>query len=277
MATYGRKFESLTDFVKFADGDSAMKDYRASRDEACSSGWCPSTYKETLRLVAEGWPEGLARMADLTEKITSVVGQKINRPEYEWDVAGEDVDVGRFLSGEPENMITYQETPVDGVSGKIIKLRMNVAALGGVQAETIFNRGAAVISLVAAMERVGYSFEIVVVAASRDFARANIILHEIMLKEAGDIVDMDKLAFVMANASFFRRLVFSARECEPANVRKIFDIGGGYGSTIDDWKSGVENGIDVPGLRSNEFSTIEGACRWVLEKAKAIMGDAVAC
>lgn len=246
-----------------------------------NAGWSgTATFEDAMRLAKEGWPEGMARVKEMTESLWKVIGQQMTRVDVDYDVAGSFADVDRFLTGEPENMVLFVEDENVRGRGKVVKIWANMAASCGVSTETIFCRGAAVVALVDALEKLGYSCEIVVASAIAGRWRGDedVLQYDVCVRKAGEPLDLDRLAFALANAAWLRRLVFSAKEQEDEGIRRRFGIPGGYGyPTEGRGNTSEERGIEVPSLRlgTHHWETQEAAAEWVLAAAAKVLGRPV--
>jgi len=254
---------------------------RSSHRNADGTFWSGTeTFEDAMRLARDGWPEGLARVKDMAESIWNVIGQQMPRVDIQYDVAGAFADVDRFLTGEPEDMIQFVEDENVLGRGKVVKVWVNMSASAGVSTRTIFCRGAAVVALVDALEKLGYSCEIIVSAASSPGWNGDreVLQYDVCLRKAGDPLDLDRLAFALANSAWLRRLVFSAKEHENAALRSRFGIPGGYGCPTESrGHTSEERGIEVPSLRNgtHHWETQEAAMEWVLAAAAKVLGRPV--
>ena len=237
------------------------------------------SWQDALDLAHKGWPDGLKDIKGMSEKIWKVVGQQIQKTTFFYDVSGAQPDVDRFLLGEPENMIQFQQEESVG-HGKIVKIFVNSSASCGVSVNTMFVRGAAVVALVNALESLGFSCEVCTAdaVAGQWHGDAQILQYNVMLKRAGGSLDLDRLAFALAQPAWFRRLVFSAMEQEPESIRSMIGVGYGYGCPTESrGLTSAERGIDVPSLRfgTHHWEDIKTATAWVLDAASKVLGRPV--
>jgi hypothetical protein len=192
-----------------------------------------STFEEATKLARFGWPEGLRRVSSISAKINGAIGSYIPVEECVRDVVGEFVDVGAFLSGEPESMIRLETHTEDRKGGRIIKIVYNTSASCGVAKEILMRRGAVACSLIDALGRIGFLAELVVseYASSGD----NLFGVEIIVKRPEEPLNMDRVAFAVGHPSMLRRMMFSFEETLPREIRGIFGFhpGSGYGSPAD--------------------------------------------
>jgi hypothetical protein len=280
---YKRRYESLEKVLEAAEGPTDMPVSARSSERAGDRDFRGTgSLAESLRLARHGWPEGRERMSAMHRRLTDLIRQRVNsRQEVMWDVAGATVDVGRFCEGCPENMMYFEPAPMEG-KGRIVKVSVNVSASCAIEAEDIYWRGAAVIGLCDLLEANGFSVEIEVFegTSSGRFGAGDRLEYWFPAKVHGYQLDVDRLAFVLANPSFLRRVMLAVAEREPRAIRSKFDVGGTYGcpAEMSQEPSGAEVGITVPSLKSWErtFRGEDGAARWVLEQARAVLGvDAV--
>jgi len=277
MAFYNRKF-SYAEWLELVAKTPKIS-YASSREKGNESWNGSPSFDAAMNLANNGWPEGLAKVKDMAEDIWKVIGQEVQKMAFYYDVTGEAVDIDRFLTGEPEDMIAFTEEQAVG-HGKIVKIQVNNVASAGVSTTTMANRGAAVVALIDALEKLGFSCEVYTADAlsSRWSGDKNILQYDVTLRGAGDVLDMDRLAFALCHPSWLRRLVFSAMEQEDEQVRRMFNVGGSYGCPEESrGLTSEENGVDVPSLRlgAHNFQTQEAAQKWVLAAAAKVLGRPV--
>lgn len=169
-----------------------------------------SSFEEAMDLARKGWTAGAARVEALYNRMYRAVGEKVKKTAIEYGVSGSVVDVGRFCSGEPECFMEFTEQVVDG-PGRILTITVNLFLSCGIDDQTVFLRGAGVMTLVDALEEAGYSVAI----NGRLFVKNKNRHTEDFLfpiKRPGEAVESDRLAFIMCHPAFFRRLLFSVGE-----------------------------------------------------------------
>lgn len=260
-----REFESWGDYLTFCaspvqwqEGYAASRETGAHREE-----WSGTPdYQTAWDLARYGWPEGRKLIDALTSQVEHLTADLVSRPTVAFDVTGDCVDVGRFLSGEPECMMHFETEEIKG-AGKVVRVRIDLSASAAVTAEEMMKRGAVALALVDCLENAGRSCEIVFTACSH--GGNSVIENIVMMKPAGAPVEMDSLAFAIAHPSSFRRIVFSAWEHESEGLRRNCGItcGGGYGMPATPSDCPAE--IVVPKMRG-----LDGAAlvKWIEERLK---------
>ena len=218
-----KNFESFDEFV--AQSRVVPAHCRSSRRTNSPSFHGTANFEEAVAIARTGWPEGAKRAVEIGASVSSAVRDVINANAsgYAWDVAGQFIDIGRYLTGEPECFgTTIEET--DAIKSPVIKLVVNLSASASVGADTLVARGVAVVAAVDILEAAGRRVE--VVAATAHCSYSTQLEIRIPVKSAGQPLDIDRLAFCLAHPSCYRRLIWSISEqhgvlpsnCLPASV-----------------------------------------------------------
>jgi hypothetical protein len=113
-------------------------------------------------------------------------------------------------------------------SGKIVRLVVQGSTSAAIPAAQIVARGALIVALVDCLEAAGRSVEVSVsFAVSHDGDRSETVF---CAKRAGEPVEIDRLAFVLAHPSMQRRLAFA---CWESDAPYIVKAGLSYGYVSD--------------------------------------------
>lgn len=185
-------------------------------------------YKGAVRLAREGWPEGLELIAPVLARVDELVAHAMPEPQPVYDVVGDAPDVGAYLAGVPENMLTQEEA--EG-RHRLVRLLVNVSASWGVSSATIRARGTLACALADALERAGYRCEIFAVFSTdtRDGKHRSFTVRT-LLKRAEEPLCMDRIVFALVHPAFMRRILFRIVEQIPdEDFRESFIGNGGYG------------------------------------------------
>jgi hypothetical protein len=252
------RFDSWDSFV----ADASVISYRGSWGGHSSGNkdfYGTSTFAEATKLAREGWHEGVERVGEIRATISSAIQSLISRraDSIGYDVFGEYVDVGLFLTGEPECFgVRVSE---DSISKSVVRINVNIGVSGSVSHRAIFARGAAVIAAVDVIESTGRRVEVYGVDGSLKHGGNRLHEIQVLLKSASQPLDIDRLVFALCHPSTLRRFCFS--------VAEKFDV---LASESRPHEVAVEDGISTrPGLRSHDFTTRE-----LLEEIKWICGQA---
>lgn len=232
--------------------------HRYSQDDS-QSEWCGGvTYQEARKLALYGWEKGLK---DISEKLSLIPHEGQQRIVVK-DVCGHSPDVARFVAGLPDCM----NRRTTGLSKRkpCLDILVNAGFSGCINAGDILNYGAAIASLIDSLERAGYSLSIIagsmVKLDSQDFGAF------VRLKNHGEPLDMDRLAFFIAHPASLRRLRFSHREV----FCTYDDIGSSYGGSIDVPKDTFQYDLYFPRHlhKMPQCSTVTKAMSYVIDLVK---------
>ncbi len=262
-----RSFDSWGGFVDAAvaggkPGDSSHSERDRYWD--LGVGW-----DGAVRLAREGWPDGQAKVREVSgEVLRSVVGQVSGRRRV-LDVAGHRCHIGRFLSGDPRCMVSIRRA---ARSARVVRLVATISASYCVKAEDFVRRGAAVAAVVDVLEASGVRCEVVVgVCVSRGGQGRH--MTGVLVKPADQALDIDLLSFALAHPATLRRLWFGFVEGEPEPIREYFRFSskaGSYGRP-ETYASEVQDScaINVLGFESPVWKNDVAMAAWVREQVGA--------
>lgn len=213
-------FDDLSEFWQFAMKDSQAR-IRESRSDYNLEWTGGLTWPEAKTMALNGWRDGLDRIDRYRAQIAPIITQQVLRPVQVYSVAGHYVDVGSYLSNDPECFIT-REYEQRNYPGRLFKLVCSVSFSAAITPETIIQRGAMVCALVDAIEFAGHRVEVVcndasTVRQSEEYRKGlrksdGWFEVSVMVKKAQQPLDMSDLAFCLAHPAMLRRIMFSVAE-----------------------------------------------------------------
>lgn len=217
--------------------------------------WAGGTFEDALRVCRSGWSEQLDAALDISESAVSLMDQEheVDRFEPVWDVSGAEVDVGRFVTGEPECMIDYPLTRISRV-GKVITLCASVCYSAAIDTEEMIKRGQVITALALALSRLGHSVELWADFSIRrarydDGPRATGTVR-VLVKGANDALDPERILYAYAHPSMSRQLCFAACKAWPASFGN--KMRGGSGIPEPPPRDLPEGTIYLPELKSGK-------------------------
>lgn len=184
-----------------------------------------------------------------------------------YDTSGCTVDVGRYLSGDPECMGTRRK------KGKpIINILVNVGACFGIDPEVMRNRGKSILEIMSGLESNGYGVQITLIAETRCGGLSEKLRYrvQVKIKGSGEYFNPVSLAYWLTCPSVLRRLNFRHREGEPTEIQDI--IGSEYGATTNVDQEELDNMPDCVyfgAVESNDTGQYERAIEQIMETYKA--------
>lgn len=240
-------FNSFGELVETAvKGESLVPEMsRSSRTQGNKQFYGTDSFQDAVELATFGWPDGFRQIREFTKRYEDIFAQYFPRQdlsqEIKFDLSGEMVDIGRAVSGEPENMIQFHKSEDSLLThgNKIQRIYVITSYHCGISTPTVFTYGALTTALIHSMELHGFKTELI----SRQCVRGdnhdiNLII-DCTIKKLSDPLDIDQIGFVFAHAGFLRRIGFSIFE----QVKTLPDLqklgvypNNGYGYPINYWK-----------------------------------------
>jgi hypothetical protein len=263
--------------IEYFNSFGEMYNYAKDNDSPQSSNgnseqWAGTkSLAKACDLARNGWTEIRPEVDELLNDLTERLADKLDslyKPQY--DFGGAYVDMGRFVEGDPECMVTFQAVP-EGAMGRVIKIAVSGTASAYIDAEDIKKRGVAIISLVDTINKLGFGVELWWDSTIEHTGRH---CTAVKLHDSADTLDINSVMFALAHPSMLRRLTFSVQE-QSSNAKQQ-NVGGGYGrpSTM-----GIVEAFDfdvtVEKLQDGHGDIVRNPMAWVMTTLKGldIIGD----
>ncbi|BBF92661.1 DUF7192 family protein [Blastochloris tepida] len=167
------------------------------------------SFEQAHALCRDGWKDGVDRVASIRDRInaTRAHAQRLAR----WDVAGAAPSVPRAVAGNPLSMRRMDDAQAR--RRPVLTLICNCATPAFVNQSYLIRYAATVAAIVDAIEEAGFS--LTVLAGGAGVTDARRVLTVTTAKEAGQPVDVARLAFALGHPSMYRRGVFASWGTEP--------------------------------------------------------------
>jgi hypothetical protein len=213
-----RKFNSVEEFVAPIVASPARHYNRSSGVE-----YGAETVDAALQIAAEGWKEQRPTASRVMGSVMEYVADRVDlMPQMMMDVCGASVDMGAYMAGEPECMLSFPIVPQERTD-KVLRILLDPGASGTYSSEYLATRAAAVAALLEVLQVLGHSLEIWLASPVKD---RSIKIHATVTKvnSAGSHVSLDDIMFWCGHPALLRRLVFTHRSMD--------GIGDGMGATM---------------------------------------------
>ena len=206
----GETFWSVTEY---ADASAKRASRVVSRDQKHYFKDLPS-HAESVRMLRSGWAEELAQTLEVAESAVTLASQEHMTDTFDpvWDVTGAEVDVARYLSGEPECMIDFPLSKTSK-SGRVVTLVASICVSGVVETDSIIRRGRVMVALALALSQLGHAVEI---WADLGLSGTQTAYQRICLKGVNEELDPSTLMFGLAHPAMLRRVAFGTWDGFPA-------------------------------------------------------------
>lgn len=275
------------DWSEFVDQASKRTTTEPSDDLASrrpGDKWHGASWSEALNMArTDGYRDAIPEADRFSQAVSDTIITERLATTFEpvWEVTGSEVDMGRYLSGLPENMI--EATPMRiSRAGRAVRIAVPVAYRYNISADVIMRRGAAVMALVDVLARAQHPLEIwagcAVAPTYRRIGLRGVTM--VKVQEANAPLDMGRIMFALAHPTMLRRLIFSLQEQKSQTIRQRFGFtsNGGYGmpqglepSDLPDDQGG--NTIILPMLDNGQPWDAKSAVAWIEETLATIFGE----
>lgn len=257
------------ELIQASKNEPLNPDYVSSRRSALEDrDWSGAdSFESALSLASHGWKES-KQLFNYTNKFTQTDFYT------NYDVSGSMVDVDRFVSGEPENMIDF----VSGVKPKqVIDVKICGGFSAGVDKSIVFKRGELLLGMIDALESNGHQVDLSIIIPSYAGGRPRRssgktkryeMFTQVILKNAGYSLNRDIVAFAVCHPAFFRRIVFAVWESDKDIMKHYLSHTAlGYGRMIENHTEASD--IFIPAIRHGQT---EKDCLTQTEQALAKYG-----
>lgn len=202
---------------------------RASTKNDRSSDWDLGVgWEGAVELMKSGWNESTKQYKVRDEPLGD-----FKRPEYLHDYCGDEVDIGRFLSGEAECFLNPQLNENTGIK-PVVNIACDYGASCYVDASRMVRRGKAVLAVINALEQAGKSVGVWALHYSTRGGHTPHAWSLIEVKASDQYVPVSRLVYAMAHPSMLRRIGFRIMEQWPEEI--FSPISCGYGTPLRDDK-----------------------------------------
>lgn len=240
---------------------------QSSRRPSLGYSWdLGASYDDAVRLLHDGWEEGIQRIGAMALPVPNAC-RWIEKPDY----AGERPDIVRYLAGDSRNMLRRgaERKPKSAMT-----IVVSIGANANVDAESMWNYGAALVALIDRLESKGIRVEVYALWVT--ITRTARTCISVRLKQTQDALDINSLAFALAHPAMLRRLMFAAIE----RTRQPYAPGYGNSQSLiyeDDMVDPVPGALYVGGVGSKGgvCRTLSDALDYAKQQINRAAGDAI--
>lgn len=247
--------------------------------------FCPETMEEALeRATGAGYWEALPEAERFAARVEAEVELTTRQTTFSsrYDVAGAEVDMGRFLSGEPECMIESVPFQV-ARQGRAVRVVVPGCYSGETSTVSVRSRGAAIVALCLTLSRAQHPVEVWVGFTNHGGSGSaeNRYAYMVRVQRANEPLDEGRIMFALAHETSNRRLCFSVKEQGDAKTRADFQIsntGGGYGHPsraveLADLPDEQANTIILPDFDQQGDWGEKASVAWINRTITELFGD----
>ena len=194
------------------------------------------SFEQAVELLKNGWNEGSQTIeGKLQAKIKCLDSKKSQRPSY--DVVGGNCSVPRYLQGVPTSMINRK--PVVKKQ-KVITINKYITYSAYVTAEQIIDESVKAFLIIREIEAAGTRVNLNIIDGLEEGGERAILT--VRIKNAGERLNISKMAFPLAHPSMLRRLAFKWLEVTSIITNPGFTMGYGMPMSVNDLKKYMGKG-----------------------------------
>lgn len=223
MTKYINKFGSLGEFIEAARRPSAADAKSSKREGNGGKDFTgTSTFDEAVDLAVRGWPEGRDKLMTV---LSTAQASMTFTPSLTMDVAGAYPIPALAAAGDPCSMVDL--APTEERVRPIVRLVIQRGASAAYTVDEFTVYGAAVLSYIDGLEASGYRCEITTAFCS-DLKSDGSSVTTCVVKRAEEQMEIDRMAYVLAHPSFFRRICFAVLESTEGLAKVLNRNGYGF-------------------------------------------------
>lgn len=186
----------FVDFVMNTSPHDVCKEQSSKREESGETPWAGTdTWDTAVKYAKHGWDAGLQDLRDYVETDSTLIN-------VEHSLVGHAVDVGRFLTGVPDSMVSFYDDSYRNKAPLTIYTKLTYVA--DVNGEEAMDYCSKILETIAILNRT-FNVKLVGVFDSINKGKTNMVL--VNIKDTDERFVMNNLAFSY-NPAFFRRFWF---------------------------------------------------------------------
>lgn len=216
-------YQSIEDFLEVCqegrDSIDAGLPQGVLSDPNDGSGWSGGYRFEDFRYLLErgDFSESLEKFDEAMLEIN----QGIESTKVVYDVSGDAVDMGRYLSGVPENMATMVKT---GDESPVVSIIVCISANSNVEASALCQRAAAIAGVIEWIRGTGIGVELFAVSSS---SCSKFDLHQsVRVAASWENWDVQTVSMMCGHVSTFRNAFFHSHHTLSENAKDVFHLRG---------------------------------------------------
>ena len=237
-------FYSLSEFIDFLKNNNVCSNVFSDPSSISGSYDFTQTRSldEAMDLCLYGYHDNFNKLIQLKLQLEKYVKMSSKKNKQYNDYIGYVPDVKAYLEGNPLSMLNKVSA-----RRKKLDIYLNTSFYGSTSSESIYNRGAIVLTLVEILESLGYSVDLHIFEMSTVDSQMH--FSEFILKRENERLNPQKLYFPLCHPSWIRRLNF--RLIEETKDATNYGWASGYGkpsniSTIRQIIEPNKNDIIIP-------------------------------
>lgn len=262
------RFKSFAEYIHAAETREKVPGTCNSSHDGDAYFTGTNSWADAVKLARDGWPQGTERVNAISRRLEAKVLHRIVREDTRYDVEGMGFDVARYLDGEPEHWVQPEESTFAVEGQRHVKIEVSMMCSGGISADIIMRRGAAIAALVELLEYSGQRVELWLTSANaghNGHLGNPVHVTHIRVKAYDQPLDPARVAFALVHPSTFRRFMFALQEgARPDLAKRSLGVSG-YGCVTNAVKED-DTSIYLPAMfyGDERWESEDSAETWIL-------------
>lgn len=266
------EFDSLTEMAQYIEDNEGKyaadcHGSSASTIEERNRFYYTRDMKEAIELARNGWKKGADLISKSLEHVHAIGKGYTFTPKSE--VSGESVDIGKFLSGDPENMLEWELVETTGK--KVVDIYFNCVASASTDGQQLIRYGSVCLTVVDYLESIGVRVNLYSYFSTPLQRKDKMIICK--LKGADEYLNLQSCAFGLCHPSMMRRFMF--------RIIELFEgwHQSGYGTQVEYGKTAMgihEDSVIFQTLNrvgSYHFSDQSGVDRYIKTRMPEVLNE----
>lgn len=262
-------FESLHEMVDYAIATPMDKRKASDEQGPWRTDWAKSeSLQDSVDMAHTGYAEVRPQVESLMEIMEERLAERFgNRFVTQYAVAGGTVDIGKFVTGEPECMLEWVSEPAASM-GRVVKVAVAGTASSSIDPEDMVRRGTAVVALLDTLHKLGVGLELwwdSTISGSDSTDHSTVV----KLHDSSNPLDIDDLMWAVCHPSMLRRVTFAVQE--RSKTAKAQGVGGGYGKPSTMGITKVQDfDVVIEKLQDGRGDIVRDPLAWVISTVEGL-------
>ncbi len=179
------------------------------------------TFDQAKAFALNGWTADLDDVLNIVDSVAKLEQREHVAWEQRHDYAGPDLDIGRYVAGEPECCVEYFPTHTPKL-GKVVTVCSSVSASCGVSSTTIRERGTLVAAFILACQHLGVNVEAWVDSTA---SYGETISRKVCVKRADEPLDVARILFAFSHPAMLRAMMQAEWHSRPNTTGRSWGAG----------------------------------------------------
>lgn len=210
------RFTSLAEAARFAEANPNKRSSHSGTESFTGT----RSLTDAVKLAVDGWHDVRPEVQKMFDSLESQLSLALDEQyAIRYDYSGDSVDMGRYVSGDPECMMDYVTEP-QARMGRVVRIMVAGVASAYVTPEQIRARGVAVCALIDVLHKLGVGIELWTEQCylrkeegyrnRKPSTKRYSML--VKLHDSADMMDIDDIMYAIAHPSMLRRIGFAGVE-----------------------------------------------------------------